>query len=92
MSNDALLTIHNLPRPIEAGDSGLILTADGGFFVFNTGKIDPENLTETQIMHADILRGFVIALKVPQLMDILIQAANDPAIAGSKMLDTAGAH
>lgn len=91
---NTLLTEANLPRPIQDGDSGIVLTKDGGWFVFscNPGLTMDSKPTPIQKTHAEILQALAVALKVPQLLDILKQAANDPNIVGTELLDKKLAH
>ena len=66
--------------PIQEGDAGIVLKPDGSFQVFTTGQIDPKNLTEAQIQQGEKLVALSLALKIPAVMDILVQMVNDPAI------------
>jgi len=78
-----LLTHENIvSAPIESGDAGVILKPDGSFKVFSTGKLDVANLSEEQIQQGKVLLALAVALKYPEIMDILMMAATDPAIVG----------
>lgn len=69
--------------PIEEGDAGIVLKADGTFRVFSTGKIDPNNMTEAQLEQGEKLVALSLALSLPDVMNMLKQMANDPAIVGN---------
>lgn len=77
-----LLTQSNLDLPrIEEGDAGILLKKGGGFVVFNCHKeLDVENMTDRQTEQGRALQAFAVALAVPQIMDILIELANDKSI------------
>jgi hypothetical protein len=81
----ALLGTQNFAdAPIQEGDAGLILRKNGDFQIFNThASIDPENLTDRQREHGDILRAFSLALQIPNVMELLKAMSNDPAIIGA---------
>jgi hypothetical protein len=69
--------------PIEEGDAGVILKKDGTFQVFNTHTdLDPKNLTEMQIQQGRMILGLTIALKVPEIMEKLIELALDESANG----------
>lgn len=77
----SLLTISNLPSPIEEGDAGVILKNDGSFQVFNTYKNpDPAKMTPRQLEQMETILALVAALKVPEIMNVLKQMAQDPTI------------
>lgn len=74
------MPVGQLPK-IEAGDAGIILKADGSFQVFNTEtSIDPDNLSEQQLELGRKIMGLSAALQVPEIMEILVRLANDPAV------------
>lgn len=76
----ALIEQSNLAIPkFEKGDAGIILKSDGSFVVWNTFE-DPANPTARQIEQGEALLAFSAALKVPQLMDVLLNVAKDPAV------------
>jgi hypothetical protein len=84
------LTLENSPRPIEEGDVGLVLTKTGGFFLFNAhakADLDPANMTERQLEQGRIIDAFSVALRLPAVMDVLFQVANDPAVVGDVVVD-----
>jgi len=86
---EALLKLENLPsRPIEDGDAGVVLKREGGFYVFSTGNVDPDNLTPRQIEQAEIIQALAVALQIPAVMHVLKTMANDPKITGDQVLDT----
>ena len=69
------------PRKIETGDAGLVLTHDGNYFVFNTHEsLDPENLTERQIEQGRVIEAFMLALRFPQVMNVLFTMVQDPNV------------
>lgn len=76
------LTLDNItPKPIEEGDAGIILKPDGSFQIFNTHRhIDGANLTPEQLRQGKILLALATALAHPQLLDVLMEASNDPDI------------
>jgi hypothetical protein len=71
-----------LSSPIEEGDAGIVLKADGTFRVFSTGKIDANNMTEAQLEQGEKLVALSIALSIPQILNTLKAMANDPEIVG----------
>lgn len=73
-------------RPITEGDCGVILRKDGGFQIFSTGKIDPGNMTELQMEQGLLLTALSLCLAAPQLRQMLLQMASDPAIIGTNPL------
>lgn len=73
--------------PISEGDAGIILKADGSFQVFTTGHIDPKAMTSIQLDQGKTLMAFTLALRIPQIMDLLVDLANQPDIAGDKAVD-----
>lgn len=78
----ALVDPTNLKLPaFETGDAGIILKADGSFQLWNTlDKPSAETLTPRQIEQGEILMAFSAALKLPPLMSVLKQVANDPEV------------
>ncbi len=75
-----LIDQTNIAMPkFEDGDAGIILKADGTFRVWNTIK-DPTHPTEAQLNQGRILLAFSAALQLPQIMDVLLTVANDPAV------------
>jgi hypothetical protein len=81
----SLLTLENVTAaPIEAGDAGIILKADGSFRVFNCHEgLNPDNVTEAQKDQARKMMAFAVALQVPAVMEILYDFARNPDIVGS---------
>jgi hypothetical protein len=88
-----LQTVNIAAKPIQKGDAGIILRVDGSFELFNTheniGK-DGE-LTDRQLEQGAILLGLSAALRVPGIMDTLIQMAGDKEVF-SDVVDTKGGH
>jgi hypothetical protein len=82
---EALINQKNLALPtLEEGDAGIILKKNGEFLLWNThAAIDPENLTERQAEQARILAAFTAALRIPEIMAVLLDVASDPHIFGS---------
>jgi len=78
----ALLDQSNVTLPqFEEGDAGIILKANGSFVVWNTHKnINPETMTEKELWQGKALMAFAAALKIPQIMDVLMQVATDPQV------------
>jgi hypothetical protein len=75
------LTLENVvSAPIEDGDAGIILKADGNFKVFSTGI--EGDLTPAQIAQGKKLMALAVALKFPEVMAILERMASDPAVVG----------
>lgn len=69
------------PRSIDDGDVGVVITSDKKFFVFNAHSVfDPTSLSETQLEQGRILEALTLAIRFPQVMDVLKRMANDPAI------------
>lgn len=67
--------VEGLPT-VEEGDAGIILKADGSWRIFNCYKgIDPVNLTARQIEQTHALMGFAAALRLPELMAVITDAA-----------------
>lgn len=76
------------PGNIEWGDAGVIFTKDGGFYVFSSGDIDPDNLTDVQADQAVAINALKIALKAPGIMAMLVKMASDPrVISGVELLE-----
>lgn len=90
----SLITAANLAtQPIQEGDAGLILRKDGNFHIFNChATIDVDNLTPRQIEQVEILQAFAVALKHPQVMEVLKTMSNDPRIVGDSVLDVGTQH
>ena len=66
---------------IEEGDAGIILKKDGSFQVFNChATIDAKNMTERQIEQGKQLLGLAAAVKLPELMQVLLDVANNPDV------------
>ena len=80
---DALLKSENVNYKfeVEEGDAGIILKKDGTFRVFNThANLDPKALTPRQIEQGKQILGLSAALQLPELMEILVNAASDPTL------------
>jgi hypothetical protein len=76
----ALIDQTNLTFPkFEDNEAGITLKADGTFIIWSTFK-DPSHPTEQQIKQMESLTAFAAALKLPQIMDVLVRVANDPVI------------
>lgn len=87
----ALIDRANLAIPkFEDNEAGITLKADGGFIIWSTFK-DPSNPTPQQTTQMSHLMAFAAALKLPPIMDVLLQVANDPAIF-EQALDTGPRH
>lgn len=67
-------------RPIQDGDAGIVLTKDGGFFLFATGDIERDSLSDRQVDQAAILSAFKTTLSLPPVMEIIMRLANDKSI------------
>jgi hypothetical protein len=81
LQQNSLLTLENVvSAPIEDGDAGVILKADGSFKVFSTGVSG--ELTPAQIEQGKKLIALSIALRYPEVMAVLERMANDPALVG----------
>ncbi len=79
----SLLTLENTPRPIKEGDAGIVLTGEGGFFVFGCNEnLDLNNLTARQAEQGRALLALSVALQFPQIMDVLVRMSEDPKIVG----------
>lgn len=73
--------LEKIVRPIQPGDTGIVIGDDGKFFIFNTHEhIDPVNPTEMQEAHGEAIDALAAALQIPQVMDMLKKLAVDPAI------------
>jgi hypothetical protein len=83
---------HLVADPIQTGDAGVILKIDGSFKVFSTGDIDPEHMTIAQVEQGRRLQALVLALSIPQVMQILFQMLDDPAIVGRPGVNTGPTH
>lgn len=82
------LKMENMARPIAEGEAGIVLTAEGGFYIFNTHKdLDPENFTPLQAKQAKTLRALSIAVQIPQIMHLLETMSVDPNIVGDGMVE-----
>ena len=81
MKPSSLLTLENtVTSPIEHGDAGVILKPDGTFRVFSTGVEGA--LTPAQEAQGKKLIALAIALRYPEVMQVLERMANDPDIVG----------
>jgi hypothetical protein len=88
-----LLKLENIVMaPIKEGDAGVILREDGTFQIFSSGKIDPENLSQGQVEQGRKLNALALALSLPQVMEVLLRMADDPAIVGEPGVDLGLAH
>lgn len=77
----SLLTLENVvSAPIQEGDAGIILKADGTFKVFSTGVTGA--LSPAQEEQGKKLLALSVALSIPEVMNVLMQMASDPAIVG----------
>jgi len=71
------------PGPIEPGDAGLVFKPDGTFYLFNTYTADSlTHPSDEQLRQMSILDAFSVAVQHPQILDVLIQMANDPQVRG----------
>lgn len=68
--------------PIQEGDCGIVLKPDGTFQVFSTG-VKSSGLTPEQMEQGNKLVCMIVALKTPQIMHMLAELANDPAVKGA---------
>jgi hypothetical protein len=76
-----LIGNENLQPPeIMEGDAGVVLKLDGTFRIFQTSVIDADNMTERQIEQGNQILGIAAALRVPELMATLIDAAKNPEL------------
>jgi hypothetical protein len=76
----AVIDQTNMAIPkFEKGDAGIILKANGEFVVWNTFE-NPAAPDEAQLETARKLMGLAAALRLPQVMDVLLQVASDPTI------------
>lgn len=91
---NAHLTLKEITAtPIQEGDAGVILKKDGTFEIFNAhANIDPANMTERQLEQGQILMALSVALKIPAVMAILVNMANDPNVVGEAIIDKGTAH
>jgi hypothetical protein len=83
-----LLNKSNLTsRPIERGDAGIILRADGSFDIFNCFEFvgDPPVLTPHQHETGERLLAFSVALQIPDIMSLLKSIAHDRDIVGEPL-------
>jgi hypothetical protein len=76
----ALIDQTNLAIPkFEDNEAGITLKADGTFVIWSTFK-NPGNPTEQQLKQMQSLMAFAAALRLPPIMEALLQVATDPAI------------
>jgi hypothetical protein len=82
--NDAhVLSKQIVAGPIEPGDAGLVFKPDGTFYLFNTYTADSvAHPSDEQLLQMSILDAFSVAVQHPQILDVLIQMANDPGVRG----------
>lgn len=68
--------------PIERGDCGVILKADGSHRVFSTGMEDvtPETMTDAQREQGKRMVALSFALNSERIMAILYDLIEDPEI------------
>ena len=84
----ALLNKTNLTnRPIQKGDAGIVLRADGSFDIFNCFEFtgEPIVLTPHQLETGEKLLALTIPLRVPEVMRLLQSMAHDPDIVGEPL-------
>lgn len=72
---------HLVSTPIKEGDCGVILRQDGTFQIFSTGVKEGRELTPAQVEQGQKLVCLALALRSPQIMHMLKELANDPAVA-----------
>lgn len=69
--------------PIQDGDAGLIIRADGTMQLFNCFDMsDPSKITQAQIATHEKLMALALATQLPDIMDVLLTMAQDPDIVG----------
>ena len=84
----ALLNKTNLTnRPIQKGDAGIVLRADGSFDIFNCFGFagEPIILTPHQLETGEKLLALSVALKIPEVMRLLESIAHDKDIVGEPL-------
>jgi hypothetical protein len=73
-----------LDSPIETGDAGIVIKADGSVKIFNTHKhLDHNNMTHEQLAQGEKLLALAVALSTPEIMNLLIEMSNDPRFVGN---------
>ena len=71
--------------PIGDGDAGLVFKADGLFYLFNTFDLsDLDAVTDQQRHTMLILDAFSVAVQHPEILDVLIEMANNPQFRGTE--------
>lgn len=67
--------------PTAVGNAGVFIKPDGSVRMFQAFEAETEDdFTTEQIETGKKLVALTVALRVPQIMDILLQMANDPDI------------
>lgn len=79
-----IITRENLTTsPIEAGDAGLVIKANGRIQIFNTFTPDQlAAMTPLQKETGKKLMALMTACAIPAVMDVLMQVASDPDVVG----------
>jgi hypothetical protein len=76
--------IKNLmaPSPIQPGDAGLVIKADGNVEVFNTFGIEnPEDVTDVHIETMKKLTALIYVLHQKPILDTVIEAIEQAELA-----------
>ena len=74
-----------IQNPIEKGDCGVILRANGEFSIFSTGEIDPDELTPVQEEQGILIIALSLCLSNPELRKSLIKLATDTSATASSI-------
>ena len=90
--NALQLQDHIIKRPIEEGDCGIILRKNGGFDIFSASITAETILTDAQEENGILLTAIAICLKSPEMKNMLIQLATDPAIVGDDPFNLSHKH
>ena len=74
-----------IKNPIQDGDCGVVLRADGNFEIFSTGIINPDELTPVQLEQGIIMTAIALCLENPKLRESLIKLATDMTKTGEPL-------
>jgi hypothetical protein len=89
----SLVQVANLvTEPLQPGDAAIILKPNGEWRVATTGDLDPNGLTDAQVAQAETLMALMVALRYPQVMQVLKNLAADPNVVGEDPVEVTSRH
>ncbi|WP_349601163.1 hypothetical protein [Azospirillum argentinense] len=84
-----------LATPIEEGDAGVVIKADGSFKIFSAADLaacDPETITDAQVLQARKVKALCLALSSDQVMEQLMDAVDRIEEAGGEIVAVGQSH